>query len=153
MRVDLGGVGVEQGDPVYAVAIAKTGVVVVLGEYQVGGGALIRRHHAGRHDRRRVIPTESARGLFNREIAAEAEEKSPRTIARVAQDSDIDIVVRSDRGRGRAVVGNDRAVAITRVPQEHPMLHGESRAVQGEEISAALSCWSSPPRKEWFRRC
>src|SRR5204863_2315813 len=83
--IDLGIVRVEQGDLVYPVTIATSGVVVVLGKYQVGGGAVIRRNHGSWHDGRRVIPTESARRFFSREITAEAEEKSTRTIARVAQ--------------------------------------------------------------------
>ena len=59
---------------------------------------MIRGHHAGRHDGGRVIPTETAGCLFHRKVAAEAQEKSPRAVARVAQDANVNIIVRSDCG-------------------------------------------------------
>src|SRR5262249_26793803 len=84
VRVRFGGVGVEEGDLVDAVAELPgggrggVGVVVVLHEDEVGRGAGVRGHHAGGHDGRGVVPAEGARRKGGGQVGAEVQQVAAR---------------------------------------------------------------------------
>jgi len=60
VRIDLRGVWIEQRNSINSRSILES-VVVVLTEQKVRRRSCISRHRAGRHDPRRIVPTECTR--------------------------------------------------------------------------------------------
>ena len=95
--IGFGRVWVEHRDLVQArSADCRIGVVVVLGEDQVRGGAAIRGDQLGREEACGIVPTEGAGDLGNRERAVVVQEPAPivvRARPTVLQYAEVDISV------------------------------------------------------------
>ena len=142
MRLHHGVVGIEHRHPVHAVPAVEAGVVVVLGEDQIGGRAAVRRHRGGRHDGGGAVPAEAAGRLGLGEVGGEVQHPAA-DVEGVAEDAVVDVAVRADHGRCGAVVDDvgvvDAAVAgiLQRDAHLHPgrrLLEGQGRRIQADQV-------------------
>src|SRR5205085_1474079 len=115
------------------VAIAK-GIVVVFAKEKVGRVTLIRRDHRGRHDRGRVIPPKRSGRFLSRQVATEAKKESAKTVTGISEYPEVNVVIRSDGRRRRAVVGNRGKVTVPRVEQKRAVLEGQGRAIETNQV-------------------
>ena len=77
--------------------------------------------------------------LLDGEVAAEAQQETAlRAAARAAEDAEIDVIVRSDRGRRGAEVRDHGIVGVARVLQEHPVFPGQRGRVQAEQVAVGV---------------
>ena len=138
MGIRLGRIGIQDGDAVHPVAVL-IGVIVIFCEEQVAGAAGIGGHHAGRHDGRRIVPTKAARGLLHGEVAGEAQQEAPRSIARIAKDPEVHVAIRSHHRRRRAEIENARRIVVSRIAQEDPVFGRQRGGVETEQIAAVVA--------------
>src|SRR5690349_12219058 len=103
MRINLNGIWVQQRNPVDAVAIIES-IIVVFTEQQVRRSPCITRKHARWYNSSRVIPPEARWGLWDRQIGAKAQREPPPTVARIGKYSKIHISIRRHHRGSRSVV-------------------------------------------------
>jgi hypothetical protein len=140
-RIGHRGVGVENRDLVGTRAVdPRVGVIVILGEDQVGGLALVRSDEAAGHDRRRVVPAEGAGNLDLGQGRVEMQHPAPRVVGDevTLEHPVVDVAVRPDRGRGGAIVRQrGRAKPGTRVVQKDAVLGNQRLARGNAEVARA----------------
>ena len=131
--VNHGGVGVEDRDLVDAVT-ARSRVVVVLGHEHVRRGACIDRDDARGDDGGRIVPTECPGRLGLRKVAREMQQPASIVVGRerVFQHAEIDVTIGPNRGRSRAVVGQERVVARRGVFERDSGGGSQRRTVEGQ---------------------